>query len=50
MCNRWNQAKAIDRPAVDWNLVVLKSALSQSHRKDQPHFSALRYDQFSSLF
>jgi hypothetical protein len=27
------QAKAVDRPAVDWNLVVLKSALRQSQYK-----------------
>jgi hypothetical protein len=43
-------AKAIDRQAVDWNLVVLKSALWQSQHKLLRHFSALRYDQFNSCF
>jgi hypothetical protein len=28
-----NQANLVDRPAVDWNLVVLKSALRQSQYK-----------------
>jgi hypothetical protein len=44
------QAKPVGRPAVDWNLVVLKSALRQSKYKVLRHFSALRYDQFNSLF
>jgi hypothetical protein len=42
-------AKAIGRQAVDWNLVVLKSALWQSQHKLLRHFSALRYDQFNVL-
>jgi hypothetical protein len=45
-----NQAKAIDRPAVDWNLVVLKSALRQSQYKILRHLLARRDDQFNSYF
>jgi hypothetical protein len=36
-----NQTKAIDRQAVDWNLVVLKIALSQSQYKLLRHPSAV---------
>ena len=43
------QANPIDRPAVDWNLVVLKIALRQSQYKILRHFLALRYDQSNSL-
>jgi hypothetical protein len=37
--------QTFDRQAVDCNLVVLKIALRQLHRKDQTHFSALRATQ-----
>jgi hypothetical protein len=44
------QASPIDRPAVDWNQVVLKIALRQSQHKILRRFLALRCDQPNSLF
>jgi hypothetical protein len=35
-----NTSQNVDRPAVDWDLVVLKSALWQSQYKLLRHFSA----------
>jgi hypothetical protein len=45
------QANPVGRPAVDWNLMVLQSALRhQSQYKFLRHVLALRYDQFNRLF
>jgi hypothetical protein len=44
------QASPVDRPAVDWNPVVLKIALRQPHCKIQAPNPATPYEQFSSYF
>jgi hypothetical protein len=44
-----NTSQNVDRPAVGCNLVVLKSALPQSHCKIQAPNPATPYEQFNSF-